>query len=54
MPVFVGSWLGLAIVAGVAVLVGRLLLRYLNLTVLRYLAAGLCAVLAVLTALAAR
>jgi putative Ca2+/H+ antiporter (TMEM165/GDT1 family) len=54
VPVFVGSWLGLAVVAGVAVLVGRLLLRYLNLTVLRYLAAALCAVLAVLTALAAR
>jgi putative Ca2+/H+ antiporter (TMEM165/GDT1 family) len=53
IPVFVGSWVGLAVVAGVAVLVGRLLLRYLNLVLLRYLAAGVCAVLAILTALSA-
>jgi Ca2+/H+ antiporter, TMEM165/GDT1 family len=53
VPVFVGSWAGLIAVSGVAVLVGRLLLRYLDLGVLRYLAAAVCAVLAVLTAMSA-
>jgi putative Ca2+/H+ antiporter (TMEM165/GDT1 family) len=54
LPVFIGSWAGLAAVSGLAVVVGRLLLRYMNLGILRYLAAALCAVLAVLTALSAR
>ena len=54
VPVFVGSWLGLATVSGAAVLVGRVLLRYVRLALLRYLAAGVCGVLAVVTALAAR
>ena len=53
VPVFIGSWAGLAAVSGVAVLVGRLLLRYLDLGLLRYLAAALCAVLAVVTATSA-
>ena len=51
VAVFVGSWLGLAAVAGLGVLVGRLLLRYVNLRLLRYVAAGVCMVLALLTVL---
>jgi len=53
VPVFVGSWLGLAVIAGAAVLLGRVLLRYIRLAVLRYVAATVCAVLAAVTALSA-
>jgi putative Ca2+/H+ antiporter (TMEM165/GDT1 family) len=49
IPVFIGSWLGLAIVAGAAVLLGKVLTRYIPVTVVRYVAAGICAVLALVT-----
>ena len=51
--VFVGSWVGLAAVSGLAVLLGRVLLKRVRLPIIRYLAAGICAALAVLTAVAA-
>jgi Ca2+/H+ antiporter, TMEM165/GDT1 family len=50
VPVFFGSWAALATVSGLAVLLGRWLLRRVRLDVVRYVAAGVCAVLAVLTA----
>lgn len=53
----VGVWLGalgaLAAVSGAAVLAGRWILRKVRLSLVRYLAAGVCAVLAVLTAASA-
>jgi putative Ca2+/H+ antiporter (TMEM165/GDT1 family) len=48
LSVFLGSWLALLTVSGLAILVGRVLLRYLRLSVLHYFAAGVCLVLAVL------
>jgi putative Ca2+/H+ antiporter (TMEM165/GDT1 family) len=51
--VFVGSWVGLAVVSGLAVLLGRVLLKRVRLPVIRYVAAGICAALAVLTAVTA-
>jgi putative Ca2+/H+ antiporter (TMEM165/GDT1 family) len=53
VPVFAGAWLALAAVSGVAVLVGRRVLRYVRLSAVRYAAAGVCAVLAVVTLAAA-
>lgn len=47
--VFLGSWAGLAMVSGAAVLLGRVLLRRVRLSVVRYVGAAVCAVLAVLT-----
>lgn len=47
VPVFLGSWLGLALVAGLGVALGRVILRYVRLQLIRYLGAGVCAVLAV-------
>lgn len=49
VPVFLGSWLALAGVSGAAVLLGRWLLRHVRLALVRYVAAGVCAVLAVIT-----
>jgi Ca2+/H+ antiporter, TMEM165/GDT1 family len=49
LPVFLGSWAALAVVSGLAVLLGRWLLRRVRLSVVRYVAAGVCAVLAVIT-----
>jgi Ca2+/H+ antiporter, TMEM165/GDT1 family len=49
VPVFVGSWVALAAVSGAAVLLGRWLLRHVRLVLVRYVAAGVCAVLAVVT-----
>jgi putative Ca2+/H+ antiporter (TMEM165/GDT1 family) len=53
VPVFVGSWAALATVSGLAVLLGRWLLRRVRLNVVRYVAAGVCAALAALTAASA-
>lgn len=50
VPVFVGSFLGLAVVSGAAVLLGRVLLRYVRLVVIRYIAAVICLVVAGVTA----
>jgi Ca2+/H+ antiporter, TMEM165/GDT1 family len=49
VPVFIGSWLGLALVAGAAVLLGKVLQRYVRVVAVRGTAAAICAVLAVLT-----
>jgi putative Ca2+/H+ antiporter (TMEM165/GDT1 family) len=49
LPVFVGSWLGLAAIAGTAVLLGKVLLRYVRVAAVRYVAAVICAVLALVT-----
>jgi putative Ca2+/H+ antiporter (TMEM165/GDT1 family) len=49
VPVFIGSWLALIVVSGAAVLLGRVLLRYIRLSMVRYVAAGVCALLALVT-----
>lgn len=49
VPVFLGSWLGLSLVAGAGVLLGRVLLRTVRLSVVRYIGATVCAVLGVVT-----
>ncbi len=48
--VFLGAWLALVTVSGLAILAGRVLLRYLKLSLLHYIGAGVCLVLAVVTA----
>ena len=50
---FVGSWLALVTVAALAIVLGRTLLRVLSLGVIRRIGAGVCAVLAVVTAIEA-
>jgi len=50
---FVGSWLALVTVAALAIVLGRTLLRFLSLGVIRRIGAGVCAVLAVVTAVEA-
>lgn len=49
VPVFLGAWAALAVVSGSAVLLGRWLLRRIRLSVIRYGAAAICALLAVIT-----
>jgi Ca2+/H+ antiporter, TMEM165/GDT1 family len=49
VDVFLGAWAALLTVSGLAVLAGRVLLRYLRLSLLHYVGAGVCLVLAVLT-----
>jgi putative Ca2+/H+ antiporter (TMEM165/GDT1 family) len=49
LSVFVGAWLALLVVSGLAVLAGRVLLRYMRLSVLHYVGAGVCLLLAVVT-----
>jgi putative Ca2+/H+ antiporter (TMEM165/GDT1 family) len=53
VSVFVGAWLALLVVSGVAALLGRALLARLRLSTVRKVGASVCAVLAVLTLLAA-
>jgi putative Ca2+/H+ antiporter (TMEM165/GDT1 family) len=53
VAVFVGSWLALAVVSGAAVLLGRWLLRRVRLSLVRYVGAGLCFALAMITAFGA-
>jgi Ca2+/H+ antiporter, TMEM165/GDT1 family len=53
IPVFFGSWAALALVAGAGVVLGRVLLRRIRLKVVRYVGATVCAVLAVVTFVAA-
>jgi putative Ca2+/H+ antiporter (TMEM165/GDT1 family) len=48
---FVGSWLGLILVSGLAVLLGRWLLKKVQLQMVRYVAAGICTALAAVTAI---
>lgn len=49
VDVFLGAWAALLAVSGLAVLAGRVLLRYLRLSLLHYVGAGVCLVLAVVT-----
>jgi putative Ca2+/H+ antiporter (TMEM165/GDT1 family) len=49
VPVFVGSWLGLAVVSGAAILLGRWLMKRIKLSLVRYVAAVICGLLAVVT-----
>ena len=51
VSVFAGSWLALVAVAGLAVVLGRTLLRLISLTLIRRIGAGVCAALAVLAAI---
>jgi putative Ca2+/H+ antiporter (TMEM165/GDT1 family) len=53
VPVFFGSWSALVVVSGLAVLLGRWLLKRVRLSIVRYIAAVVCAVLAVVTAIGA-
>jgi putative Ca2+/H+ antiporter (TMEM165/GDT1 family) len=50
LSVFIGAWGALLAVSGLAVLVGRVLLRRVRLSVIHYLGAAVCLVLAVITA----
>ena len=50
VSVFIGSWLALIAVAGLAVLLGRTLLRYVRLSTIRRVGAAVCLVLACLAA----
>jgi Ca2+/H+ antiporter, TMEM165/GDT1 family len=49
VSVFVGAWGALLAVSGLAVLVGRVLLRHVRLSVLHYVGAGVCLLMAGLT-----
>ena len=49
VSVFLGAWAALLTVSGLAVLAGRVLLRYLKLSLLHYVGATVCLVLAVVT-----
>jgi putative Ca2+/H+ antiporter (TMEM165/GDT1 family) len=49
VDVFLGAWAALLAVSGLAILAGRVLLRYLRLSLLHYVGAGVCLVLAVVT-----
>jgi len=49
IDVFLGAWAALLTVSGLAVLAGRVLLRYMRLSVLHYVGAAVCLVLAVVT-----
>jgi putative Ca2+/H+ antiporter (TMEM165/GDT1 family) len=53
IPVFIGSWLALIVVSGAAVLLGRWLQKRVKLSLIRYVAAGICLALAVLTTIEA-
>lgn len=51
LSVWLGAWLALVTVSGLGVLLGRALLRRLRLATVRRVGAGICAVLATVTAL---
>lgn len=51
--VYLGAWSALAAVSGAAVLAGRWVLARIRLALVRYLAAGVCALLAVITTVTA-
>ncbi|HET6698311.1 MAG TPA: TMEM165/GDT1 family protein [Nocardioidaceae bacterium] len=50
ISVFLGAWGALLTVSGLAVLAGRVLLRYMRLSVLHYIGGTVCLVLAAVTA----
>ena len=49
VSVFIGAWGALLTVSGLAVVVGRLLLNHVRLSVLHYVGAGVCVLMAALT-----
>lgn len=49
VSVFIGAWAALLLISGMAVFVGRILLRYLKLSVLHYVGASVCTLFAVLS-----
>jgi putative Ca2+/H+ antiporter (TMEM165/GDT1 family) len=49
VSVFIGAWAALLTVSGLAVLAGRVLLRYMRLSLLHYIGAAVCLLLAVVT-----
>ena len=49
LSVFIGAWAALLTVSGLAVVVGRVLLRHVKLAAVHYVGAAVCAVLAVVT-----
>lgn len=49
VSVFVGAWVALLTVSGLAIVVGRFLLRHIRLSVIHYVGAAVCAVLAIIT-----
>jgi Ca2+/H+ antiporter, TMEM165/GDT1 family len=49
ISVFFGAWGALLVVSGLAVLSGRVLLRYMKLSLLHYIGAAVCLVLAAVT-----
>jgi len=49
VSVFVGAWVALLTVSGLAVVAGRILLRHVKLSAIHYVGAAVCAVLAVVT-----
>jgi Ca2+/H+ antiporter, TMEM165/GDT1 family len=49
VSVFIGAWGALLTVSGLAVLAGRLLLNHVRLSVLHYVGAGVCVLMAALT-----
>lgn len=51
LSVFVGAWAALLAVSGLAVIVGRVLLRYIPLRALHFVGAGICVLLAAITLL---
>ncbi len=48
---FVGAWAALLVVSGLAVVGGRVLLRYMKLSVLHYIGGGVCLLFAMLSAI---
>jgi putative Ca2+/H+ antiporter (TMEM165/GDT1 family) len=50
VSVFVGAWVALLTVSGLAVLSGRVLLRYVKLSVVHYVGGAVCLLLAIVTA----
>jgi putative Ca2+/H+ antiporter (TMEM165/GDT1 family) len=49
VSVFIGAWAALLTVSGLAVIAGRVLLRYMRLSVLHYIGAAVCVLLAAVT-----
>ena len=49
VSVFFGAWAALVVVSGLAVVVGKVALRYVKLSVIHYIGAAVCVLLAVIT-----
>ena len=50
LSVFIGAWCALLTVSALAVLIGRVLLQHVKLSVIHYFGAGVCLILAAVTA----